>query len=781
MNQPIIHKRAVLRCDGSLEQGFRVTLEISDRGAPVFTEVSGILPSAIELAQELTKWQQRYRASLGQARISLEGITVQAGAIAQLEACRSTSKNLQNLFQQWLSAPGFQPIEQRLRQILSTDEFIEILLKSTDSQLHHLPWHLWDFIACYPNTELLISSPSERLTTVATTHERVRILAILGDRRGIDTAADRLILEQLPNAELVFLVEPSRQELHQHLWDQSWDILFFAGHSHTTAKQGCLDLNPVESLTLEELNYGLRRSISQGLQLAIFNSCDGLGLAYDLEQLHIPQLIVMREPVPDQVAQEFLKQFLRAFANGQPLHAAIRQAREYLQGLEGQFPCASWLPVMFQNSAAVALTWQDLQKTQQSTTSNKWSKFRAIPWAIAAAVACTGLVMGTRYFGAMEPGELWAYDQLMKMRPAEKPDSRFLIITVTEADIQAQIKAKELSNAASLSDKSLSKLFDKLLPYKPAIIALDIYRDFSVSKEYPILAKQLQESEQFIGICKVSDSTLASDGIAPPPEVATKYINDQIGFSDLLKDSDKIVRRQYLSMDPPLSSPCKTPYGLGVQIARNYLADKNIKFDFPNPNTWKIGDVNFSILRPHTGGYQTESALGHQIMLNYRASAELTEFAPKITLGQFLAGNFSPAEIQGKIVLIGTTSPVSHNDFHQTPYQSIPGVFLQGQMASQLISAVLDGRPLIRVWPTWIEISWIGGWSLIGGLLIYAVRRPLYLIIVCGVLILLLTGICLGLLQMGYWVPLLPTAIGLSGSAGLATVMSKRSSSNEKS
>ncbi len=778
MNQQI-HKRAVLRCDGSLEQGFRVTLEISDRGAPVFTEVSGLLPSANELSQELTKWQQSYRTSLGQSRISLEGIIVQAGTMATIEACRSTSKNLQALLQKWLADPGFQPIQQRLRQILSTNEFIEILLKSTDAQLHHLPWHLWDFIACYPNTELLISSPSERLATTTTTHQRVRILAVLGDRRGIDTAADRRILEQLPNAELVFLVEPARQELHQHLWDQSWDILFFAGHSHTAAKQGCLDLNPVESLTLEELSYGLRRAISQGLQLAIFNSCDGLGLAYDLEQLHIPQLIVMREPVPDQVAQEFLKQFLRAFAGGQPLHTSIRQAREYLQGLEGQFPCASWLPVMFQNSAAIAFTWQDLQKKPKNTGSNKWSKFRAIPLAIAACFACTGLVIGTRYVGLMEPGELWAYDQLMKMRPAEKPDSRFLIITVTEADIQNQIKAKELSNAASLSNKSLSKLFDKLLPYKPAIIGLDIYRDFAVGKEHPSLAKQLQESEQFIGICKVSNSALANDGIAPPPEVEPKYINDQIGFSDLLKDPDQIVRRQYLSMDPPPSSPCKTPYGLGVQIARNYLADKNIKFEFPNPNTWKIGNVEFSILRPHTGGYQKDSALGHQMMLNYRASAEINEFAPQVTLAQFLDGNFNPAEIQGKIILIGTTSAVSHNDFHQTPYQSIPGVFLQGQMASQLISAALDGRPLIRTWSIWIEITWLAGWSLIGGLLIYAVRRPIYLAVVCVILILILTSICLGLLQMGYWVPLLPTAIGLSGSAGLVTVMNKRSDSNE--
>jgi hypothetical protein len=37
-------------------------------------------------------------------------------------------------------------------------------------------------------------------------------------------------------------------------------------------------------------------------------------LAQALEKLHIPTVIVMREPVPNRVAQEFFQQFLTAFA-----------------------------------------------------------------------------------------------------------------------------------------------------------------------------------------------------------------------------------------------------------------------------------------------------------------------------------------------------------------------------------------------------------------------------------------------------------------------------------
>ncbi len=40
---------------------------------------------------------------------------------------------------------------------------------------------------------------------------------------------------------------------------------------------------------------------------------------YELEQFHIPQVIVMREPVPDKVAQEFSKYFLQEFTSGKSL------------------------------------------------------------------------------------------------------------------------------------------------------------------------------------------------------------------------------------------------------------------------------------------------------------------------------------------------------------------------------------------------------------------------------------------------------------------------------
>lgn len=89
-------------------------------------------------------------------------------------------------------------------------------------------------------------------------------------------------------------------------------------------------LNAIDRLTIPQLKHALRKAIERGLNTAIFNSCDGLGLAADLADLHIPQVLVMREPVPDPVAHAFLQGFLKSFAVGNPFYIAVREVRERL-------------------------------------------------------------------------------------------------------------------------------------------------------------------------------------------------------------------------------------------------------------------------------------------------------------------------------------------------------------------------------------------------------------------------------------------------------------------
>jgi CHASE2 domain-containing sensor protein len=764
-------KRALLRCDGAIESGFRIVLELSEPNAPVFTEATGALPAAVELFDLFSQWQQAYYQSLGTSRIALESVTVKTGRFTQISTCKSIEQQLKSAFKSWLSAPEFQPIDRRLREVISPHEPVEMLLRSTDLRLHRLPWHFWEFIERYPQAELLISSPSERLHLPDRQNAKVRILAIFGDRRGIDTSRDLQAIANIKNADVLTLVEPTRHELHTQLWERDWEILFFAGHSKTEQQEGRIYLNPTESLTLDELRFGLQRAIARGLQLTLFNSCDGLGLAYELERLHIPHSIVMRLPVPDRVAQEFLDRFLNAFLGGKSLHLSVREARESLQGLEGEFPAASWLPIVFQNPAAPPLIAADLH-SPVPLVHPQVGRWRSS----IVAMAVTGLVLGSRYLGILQPIELSAYDLLIRSRPAEQPDKRLLIVTVTEADIQAQSYERE-PRRGSLSDRSLTKLLAKLIPAKPAAIGLDIYRDYPVSNTESSLRDRLKTTDNIFGVCKVSDTATGDPGVAPPPEIE----RDRLGFSDILLDPDRLVRRHYLAFTPPPVSQCQSSYALSVQLALHYLATKQIVLEYLPNDVWKLGKLQFAPIENHRGGYQKIAASGHQILLNYRATPTVLEVAPTVTLQDVLAGKISNEAIADRIVLIGTTAP-SFNDSQLVPYatdrgeiQSIPGVVLQAQMVSQLLGAALDGRALIQSYPWWVDLLWIGGCAATGGMLVTSCRRP----IAVGVgTIVLLSGVGFLRLQSGDWVPIVPATIAIVGSMG-TTLLIDRSRQDE--
>lgn len=347
--------------EGDLTTGFPVTLQISKEGELAYFESNGKLPPALELYSAYTQWQTAYRQSL-QGNLRIKFPATQVTNISKRELfneCDKLAINLQKYINIWLNSAEFRPLKEKLLEKLNPDESIRIILQTEDNQLRRIPLQLWDFFERYPLAEIALSSTNyERKTKPQSSKSHLTILAILGDSTGINTQQDKLLLSQLPNAEVTFLVEPQRQALNDELWAQSWDILFFAGHSFTTREQevGYFRINQTDSLTIAELKNALAKAIEKGLRLAIFNSCDGLGLANHLANLHIPQMIVMREPVPDKVAQEFLKNFLSEFYTGKPLYQSVREARMKLQGLENEFPCASWLPVIYQNPAEIPFT-----------------------------------------------------------------------------------------------------------------------------------------------------------------------------------------------------------------------------------------------------------------------------------------------------------------------------------------------------------------------------------------------------------------------------------------
>jgi tetratricopeptide (TPR) repeat protein len=359
-------KVVVLKLDGDLEiGGFQASLEIANEGEPTGRKIGRSLPPNPALAVAIDNHWKEYRSLDIPNRIKPKSIKHNSSSSSQIKAINESAENLNYLINQWLKSEQFRDIDMALREELSLSEQVRVLICTEDNYLRKFPWHLWNFVQHYSLAEVAISpveykKPKPKLSPKIVAKSQVRILAILGSSTGIDIEKDRELLKSLPNVEVVFLTEPKHHQINDRLWEQPWDIIFFAGHGETEGDRGLIHINKTDSLTLDEVWYGLRKAVENGLQLAIFNSCDGLGLARCLDDLEIPQMIVMREMVPDFIAQQFLQDFLRNFASGNSLYQAFREAREKLQGYETNFPCASWLPIICQNPAVEPLSWHDL-------------------------------------------------------------------------------------------------------------------------------------------------------------------------------------------------------------------------------------------------------------------------------------------------------------------------------------------------------------------------------------------------------------------------------------
>jgi WD40 repeat protein len=364
-------KLVILQFDGDFSTGYKVTLEVGDDGERPDVRKRGELPPALDVVRSFQEWRKIYGSKHGQSRIKVNAVK-NFQTVEYKQQCEEYSEKLLSLFHTWLKSESFNSISNYLSEFNTNQEQeLRIILSCDRLELRKLPWHLWDLCS---GAEVALSAP-DAARGVRILREKIRILIILGDSTGINVKADEMLLQKYcRDAEIVTLVEPSREDLNRYLQDEiGWDILFFSGHSQThnftdtseeVAVQGRIFVNKKDSLTMAQLRDSLQTAIQQRLQLAIFNSCDGLGIAAELESLQIPQVIVMREPVPDFVAQEFLKYFLEAFTNGRSLCIAVGYARRQLAMLEDDFPCASWLPVIVQNQLEMPPTWQSLGITR---------------------------------------------------------------------------------------------------------------------------------------------------------------------------------------------------------------------------------------------------------------------------------------------------------------------------------------------------------------------------------------------------------------------------------
>ena len=369
------------------------------------------------------------------------------------------------------------------------------------------------------------------------------------------------------------------------------------------------------------------------------------------------------------------------------------------------------------------------------------------PAIISSAIA-TVLLFGIQRLGMLEALELNAFDQMIQMRSDPGLDPRILVVAVTEKDLQ-------LLQKWPLSGEILDNLFSKLEQYQPRVIGLDIFRDLPVEPGHDKLLKHIQQSDRIISVCKHSDSVNSPT----PPPAGTQP--EQVGFSDVVSDTDDIVRRNLLLLQPESTSPCATPYSLGLQLALRYLG--NIQPKFSAKKELEINNTIFKPLQSDSGGYQKVDTNGFQILLNYRSVNPVKQ----VTVSEVLANQINPALVKDKIVIIGSTAS-SIKDIFNTPYspnkqdnQKMAGVVLQAQMVSQILSAVINKQPLFWFFPEWGEVLWVWVWSLTGGIVAWRIQHPLRLTLASGVTLASLLGINFIIFTQAGWIAVVSPALGL--------------------
>jgi adenylate cyclase len=377
------------------------------------------------------------------------------------------------------------------------------------------------------------------------------------------------------------------------------------------------------------------------------------------------------------------------------------------------------------------------------------------------AITVASLVVVLRLSGLLQSWEWAALDQFFRNRPTEPVEKRILVVGINESDLR-------YVGQWPVSDAVLAQLLNKLKASKPRAIGLDLYRDLSVPPGTQTLEEVFKSTPNLIGIEKKVDDSIGN-ATAPPP-----VLNElgQVGANDIVPDADGRIRRGILFLTPQ-SEPALP--SLGLRLALIYLERQGISPTADAKNFMKLGKTVFVPFEENDGGYVRADAGGYQILLNFKGNAPFD----RVSMTEVLLDQVPPSLVRDRIVLIGSVAP-SLKDLFYTPYSNdllpspkqSPGVEIQAHLTSLILSAAIEGRPLLQTWSESVEVLWIFFWSSAGTAVTWAVRFQGYrnysllrtgmsLVIVA----IALMSISYLLFLSHWWIPVVPPLIALFGSA----------------
>lgn len=379
----------------------------------------------------------------------------------------------------------------------------------------------------------------------------------------------------------------------------------------------------------------------------------------------------------------------------------------------------------------------------------------------ASSVAFCILLL--RSFGFMQSLEWAALDYLFHVRPQEPPERRITVVAIDEAYLRQ-------AGSSQISDYYLAKLLQKLKENQPQAIGLDIYRNLPVEPGHQDLVNAYKSIPNLVGVELLSNKKNTS--VPAPPQLSQ---TNRVSFNNVVYDIDGKVRRSLLYWH----TDGQVHESFALKLALMYLKSKGItpKKAKNNPECLQLGWAEFHRFQANDGGYVGADNRGYQILSNFPKVITGNSSVPdygfrKVSIHDVLNNQVPPSWIKDQLVLIGSTA-TSLKDFALIPYSTsftgtvkpVAGIELQAYFTSEIISAALEGRPLLKVWSHFIEWLWICAWAYVGAVIAKQMQRPslnfLSILVLCSALY---GTAYLGFL-FGWWIPVVPALLTFSASS----------------
>jgi CHASE2 domain-containing sensor protein/two-component sensor histidine kinase len=362
-----------------------------------------------------------------------------------------------------------------------------------------------------------------------------------------------------------------------------------------------------------------------------------------------------------------------------------------------------------------------------------------------------------RIAGGMQSWEWMLFDTMLRLRPVEKPDERIVIVGIDEEDIK-------WVGQYPVPDEKIAKLLTKLETYQPLVIGLDMFKNVPVEPGGEQLGQVLRSNPNIIGIEKI----LPPGEISPHKSLlAKKGEPERVGFADLYNDADGKNRR-YLLYTPNPKNIVEDKNSLALQLVIKYLKSQGIELETGknDPNTIMIRGIELPRITPNFGGYVGVDDGGLSIFMSFRNSEKPFHF---VSLRDVLNGKIDAKLLRDRIVLVGNRNPSAGDIFYTSalsnlkPSGQIYGIDYHAHVISQILSTVIDNRPMLHSWGETGEYTWIFIWGLLPiiiGRLTQSVWKNLLIVGVAGFGLFSCGSVMLWV--WGVWIPVVPSLLILA-------------------